>query len=307
MSAPVPASADEALEASGDAASRASGDAASRASGDAASQASGDAVASRLGGVFDRARDERRGVLVACMPAGFPTVTAGIDSMRAMVDAGADVIEVELAYSDPVMDGPVIQRASEIALAGGVRTADVLRSIEAIASAGGTVILMTYWNPVERYGVDRFARDFAAAGGSGIVTPDLIPDEAADWLAASDRYGLDRTFLVAPSSTDARIASTVAACRGFVYATSVMGVTGARDRTSDAAPELVLRVRATAPGLPVGVGLGVRDGAQAAAVASYADAVIVGSALVKCVLDRLDDHVAALAELERLTIELADG
>jgi tryptophan synthase alpha chain len=182
----------------------------------------------------------------------------------------------------------------------------MLRSVEAVASAGATVILMTYWNPVERYGVDRFARDFAAAGGAGIVTPDLIPEEAGEWIGASDTYRLGRTFLVAPSSTDARIASTVDACRGFVYATSVMGVTGARDQTSDAAPALVERVRA-ATSLPVGVGLGVSNGVQAAAVAGFADAVIVGSALVRCVLDNLDDAAAARATLTRLTADLADG
>ena len=262
--------------------------------------------AARLSAVFETANAEHRGVLVGCMPAGFPTVARAIDAMRAMTDAGADVIEVELAYSDPVMDGPVIQRASEIALAGGVRTADLLRSVEAIAGAGATVILMTYWNPIERYGVDRFARDFAAAGGCGIVTPDLIPDEGAEWIAAADRHDLDRIFLVAPSSTPARIAATVAACRGFVYATSVMGVTGARDQTSDAAPDLVARVRA-ATSVPVCVGLGVRDGAQAAAVAGYADAVIVGSALVRCVLDNLNDDAAGRAALTRLTAELAEG
>ncbi|HEU0239739.1 MAG TPA: tryptophan synthase subunit alpha [Micromonosporaceae bacterium] len=262
--------------------------------------------AGRLSAVFETARAQQRALLVGCLPAGFPTVARGIDAMRAMTDAGADVIEMELAYSDPVIDGPVIQRASEIALAGGVRTADVFRSVEAVAGAGATVILMTYWNPVERYGVDRFARDFAAAGGSGIVTPDLIPDEAAEWIAAADRHDLDRIFLVAPSSTPARIAATVAACRGFVYATSVMGVTGARDHTSDAAPGLVARVR-SATSMPVGVGLGVRDGAQAAAVAGYADAVIVGSALVSCVLDNLDDEAAGRAALTRLTAELAEG
>jgi tryptophan synthase alpha chain len=261
---------------------------------------------SRLQVVFDTAKAEDRGVLVGCMPAGFPTVDDGIESMRAMVDAGADIIEVELAYSDPVMDGPVIQRASEIALDGGVRTADVIRSVEAVASAGATVILMTYWAPIERYGVARFARDFAAAGGAGIVTPDLIPDEAAEWIAASDEHHLDRIFLVAPSSTDTRIAATVEACRGFVYATSVMGVTGARAQTSDAAPALVERVR-SASDIPVGVGLGVRDGRQAAAVAGYADAVIVGSALVSCVLDHLDDAAAGRDALARLTADLADG
>jgi tryptophan synthase alpha chain len=159
---------------------------------------------------------------------------------------------------------------------------------------------MTYWNPVERYGVDRFARDLAAAGGAGLVTPDLIPDEAAEWLATSDAYGLDRIFLVSPSSTDARLAMTVAHCRGFVYATAVMGVTGQREQTSLAAPELVARVRGTGTSQPVGVGLGVRDRTQAAAVAAYADAVIVGSALVTA----LGSGVDALAGL---TAELAAG
>jgi tryptophan synthase alpha chain len=264
------------------------------------------APSSQLQVVFDKARAEDRGVLVGCMPAGFPTVAGGIDSMHAMADAGADVIEVELAYSDPVMDGPVIQRASEIALDGGVRTADMLHSIETVAGSGATVILMTYWAPVERYGVERFARDFAAAGGAGIVTPDLIPDEAAPWIAAADQHRLDKIFLVAPSSTDARIASTAATCRGFVYATSVMGVTGARTTTSNAAPELVERVRRVSD-VPVGVGLGVRDGDQAAAVAGYADAVIVGSALVSCILDNLGNESAGRAALTRLTTELADG
>jgi tryptophan synthase alpha chain len=176
---------------------------------------------------------------------------------------------------------------------------------------------MTYWNLVERYagdhaarGVDSFARDLLAAGGSGLITPDLIPDEAQDWIAASDEYGLDRIFLVAPSSTDARVASTVAACRGFVYSTSVMGVTGARDATSQAAPALVGRVRvavaAENPGLPVGVGLGVRDADQAAEVGGYADGVIVGSALVRCLLDE-PTLEAGLASLRTLAADLAAG
>lgn len=258
-----------------------------------------------LAPVFEKARADGRGVLVGCMPAGFPSVPGSIAAMRAMAEAGVDVIEVEFPYSDPVMDGPVIQRASEIALAGGVHSADVVRIIEAVASTGCPVVLMTYWNPIERYGVQRFARDLAAAGGAGLITPDLIPEEAGEWLAASDEHGLDRVFLVAPSSTDERIASTVAACRGFVYATSIMGVTGAREQTSDAAPALVARVRA-ATGLPVAVGLGVRDGAQAAAVAGYADGVIVGSALIKCLLD-VPDERQGLNALRDLVAELAAG
>ena len=260
---------------------------------------------SKLEPVFKAAAAENRGVLIGCMPAGFPTVSGGIDAMKTMVDAGTDIVEIELAYSDPVMDGPTIQRASEIALAAGVRTTDVIRSVEAVTSHGGSVILMTYWNPIEQYGVDRFARDFASAGGAGIVTPDLIPEEAGEWLAASDAYDLDRIFLVAPSSTDKRIASTAAASRGFVYATAVMGVTGARDQVSDAAPALVSRIRA-ASDIPVGVGLGVRDGAQAAAVAGYADAVIVGSALIGRLLDA-PDEASGRAALSALTAELAKG
>ena len=254
---------------------------------------------------FDKARAEGRALLVGCMPAGFPTVDGSIAAMIAMAEAGVDVIEVELPYSDPVMDGPVIQRASDIALAGGVRTRDVLRVIEAVAAAGVPVVTMTYWNPIEKYGPDAFARDLAAAGGTGLITPDLIPDEADEWLAASDTYGLDRTFLVSPSSTDARIAMTVAHCRGFVYATALMGVTGARERTSDAAPALVERVRAVTD-LPVGVGLGVGTGAQAATVGGYADGVIVGSALIRCLLDA-PDQATGLTALRALSAELAEG
>jgi tryptophan synthase alpha chain len=256
--------------------------------------------------VFGKAKAEGRSVLVGCMPAGFPTVDASIASMTAMAEAGCDVIEVELPYSDPVMDGPVIQKASDIALAGGVRTRDTLRIIEAVAATGATVVLMTYWNPIEKYGVDAFARDLAAAGATGMITPDLIPDEAADWIAASDEYRIDRTFLVSPSSTDARLAMTVASCRGFVYATALMGVTGARTAVSQQAPDLVARVRAVDPEMPVGVGLGVGNGVQAAEVAAFADGVIVGSALIRCVLDAPDEATGRL-RLRALSAELAEG
>lgn len=255
---------------------------------------------------FEKARADGRGVLVGYLPAGYPSVDGSIEAIHAMVDAGVDLVEVGMPYSDPVMDGPVIQLAAERALAAGVRTRDVLRVVDEVASRGVPTVVMTYWNLIERYGVDAFARDLAAAGGAGLITPDLIPEEAGEWIAASDAHALDRVFLVAPSSTDARIASTVAACRGFVYATSVMGVTGAREHTSDAAPQLVERVK-RATGVPVGVGLGVRDGDQAATVAGYADAVIVGSALVKCLLDHEGDEPAGRAALARLTADLADG
>jgi tryptophan synthase alpha chain len=254
--------------------------------------------------VFEKAKAENRGVLVGCIPAGFPSYEGGVAALKAMVEGGVDILEVEFPYSDPTIDGPVIQRASEIALRNGTRSADVLRTIEAVASAGACTVLMTYWNPIERYGVDRFARDFAAAGGSALVTPDLIPDEGAEWIAASDAAGLDRVFLVAPSTTDERLRMTVDACRGFVYATSVMGVTGTRTSTSKAAPELAARIRAIST-IPVGVGLGVSNGEQAAEVASYADAVIVGSAFVRQLLDTDErSGVAAAGELAR---DLAAG
>ncbi|GAB4057078.1 tryptophan synthase subunit alpha [Catellatospora paridis] len=250
---------------------------------------------------FEKARAEGRAALVGYLPAGFPSVAEGIGAVKAMIESGVDLVEIGLPYSDPVMDGPVIQRATEQALAGGVRTRDVLHTVEAVAGAGVPVLIMSYWNPVEKYGVDAFARDLAAAGGAGLITPDLIPDEAQEWLAASDAHKLDRIFLVSPSSTDERIAMTVAHCRGFVYATAVMGVTGARDSTSSAAPTLVARVKAAAGNLPVGVGLGVRSGAQAAEVGAYADGVIVGSALVSALAD------GGLPALRTLTQDLRSG
>jgi tryptophan synthase alpha chain len=262
---------------------------------------------SRVDTVYETARAEGRSVLVGYLPAGFPSYDACIDAIRAMVDGGVDLLEIGLPYSDPVMDGPTIQAAAQRSLAAGLRTRDVLSTVEAVAPLVPTVV-MTYWNPVERYGVDRFARDLAAAGGSGLITPDLIPDEAAEWTEASDAHGLDRIFLVSPSSTDARIAMTVQACRGFVYATSVMGVTGARAQTSHRAPELVARVKqATALALPVGVGLGVSNGTQAAEVAEYADGVIVGSAFVRCLLDARDDTAAGVSAVRDLAEDLAGG
>lgn len=254
---------------------------------------------------FEKARAEDRSVLVGYLPAGFPDVDGGIAAMTAMVEAGCDVIEVGLPYSDPVMDGPTIQAAAQRAIEGGVRTTDVLRTVEAVAATGVPTLVMTYWNPVERYGVERFAADLAAAGGAGLITPDLVPDEAAEWIAAADAHDLDKVFLVAPSSTDERLATTTAACRGFVYATAVMGVTGARATTSSLAGPLVERTRAVTD-LPVGVGLGVSTGDQAAEVASYADAVIVGSAFVRVLLDA-SDRESGLAALQGLTADLAEG
>jgi tryptophan synthase alpha chain len=255
---------------------------------------------------FEKARADGRAALVGYLPAGFPSVAGGIAALRAMVDAGCDVIEVGLPYSDPVMDGPTIQRAAQQALEAGVRIRDVLATVEAVAATGTPTLVMTYWNPIERYGVDRFATDLADVGGAGLITPDITPDARTDWTAAADAHDLDKVYLVAPSSTDERIAMTVEACRGFVYATAVMGVTGARTTTSDLAGPLVERTKAMTD-LPVAVGLGVSTGDQAAEVAAFADGVIVGSAFVRTLLDHADGAPAGLTALSTLTADLADG
>ena len=250
-----------------------------------------------------------RKALVGYLPAGFPDVEGSIEAMKVMVEAGCDVIEIGLPYSDPVMDGPTIQAAAQQALEGGVRTSDVLRTVEAVAATGVPTLVMTYWNPVERYGVERFAADLANAGGAGLITPDLTPDagpgSGAEWIAAADAHGLDKVFLVSPSSTDERLAMTTAACRGFVYATAVMGVTGARATTSELAGPLVARTKAVTD-TPVGVGLGVSNGDQAAEIAAYSDAVIVGSAFVRTLLDA-GDRASGLAALRALTEDLKGG
>jgi tryptophan synthase alpha chain len=254
---------------------------------------------SRLAPMFDACRAEGRSALIGYLPTGFPDVPTSISAMTAMVESGSDIIEVGIAYSDPGMDGPVIAAATEAALQGGVRVRDALAAVEAISRAGGRAVVMTYWNPVLRWGIEAFARDLASAGGLGMITPDLIPDEADEWLAVSDAHDLDRIFLVAPSSTPERLAMTAQASRGFVYAASTMGVTGARDAVSSAAPELVSRVK-TVSDIPVGVGLGVRSREQAAEIGAFADGVIVGSALVSALKD-------GIPAVRSLTEELADG
>lgn len=255
--------------------------------------------------LFERTRAENRAALVGYLPAGFPSVDASIRAIEAMVEGGVDLVEVGLPYSDPVMDGPTIQAAAEAALTIGTKVDDVFRVVEASAATGAPTVVMTYWNPVERRGVERFAADLAAAGGAGLITPDLIPDEAVDWDRASRAHGLDRVYLVSPSSTYDRLAMTADAASGFIYATAVMGVTGQREQTSSLAPELVARLRKVTD-KPVGVGLGVSNGAQAHEIAEFSDAVIVGSALVRCLMDQ-PDEASGLAALRDLAAELRVG
>jgi tryptophan synthase alpha chain len=252
-----------------------------------------------LSEVFAATHAEGRAALIGYLPAGFPTVDASADTLTAMISGGCDLVEVGVPFSDPVLDGPVIQAAAEMARTNGFRLRDTFTVVERVAAAGGRAVVMSYFNPILAYGVENFARDLAAAGGLGVITPDLIVDEAGDWLAAAGGHGIDPIFLVAPSSSAERIALTAAATRGFLYAASTMGVTGARDQVSSAAPGLVARCR-DLTGLPIGVGLGVRTGAQAAQIAAFADAVIVGSAFVSAA----GDGAAAVGALAQ---ELADG
>ena len=244
--------------------------------------------------VFARCAAQGRGALVGYLPAGYPTVDDSVALLNAAVEGGCDLVEIGIPYSDPVMDGPTIQAAADAALRAGFRLRDLFTVVERVAAAGGAAVVMTYVNPVLRYGVDAFARDLASAGGLGVITPDLIPDEADEWLAASDAHGLDRIFLVAPSSTEERIAATAAASSGFLYATSTMGVTGARATVDSAAERIVARCRPHTR-LPIGVGLGIRSAEQAAEVASFADAAIVGAALVSAAGRDGTDGVRTLA------------
>lgn len=250
---------------------------------------------SRLAARIAECRDQGRPALVGYLPAGFPTVDESIEAAVALGTNGADVIEIGIPYSDPVMDGPVIQHATTTALANGFRVADVFRVVRAVAERTDAVpVVMTYWNPVLQMGVDTFARRLAEAGGAGIITPDLIPDEAREWFAASQAHGLDRIFLVAPSSSRERLDLVVKAASGFVYAVSVMGVTGARDAVSDVAEKLVADTRA-AGAQHVCVGLGVSRREHVEEIGAYADGVIVGTALVQALADGGPEAVGALA------------
>jgi tryptophan synthase alpha chain len=252
------------------------------------------------------ARSENRAALIAYLPAGFPTTDSGIAAMKAVFDGGADILEVGLPHSDPVLDGPVIQTADDIALKGGVKIADVMRTVREVhAATGKPVLVMTYWNPIDRYGVERFTAELAEAGGAGCILPDLPVQESGTWREHAEKHRLATVFVVAPSSKDERLAKITAVGSGFVYAASLMGVTGTRQSVGLQAQDLVERTKATTA-LPVCVGLGVSNAAQAAEVAGFADGVIVGSAFVKALLDAPDEAAGAEA-VRALAGELAAG
>ncbi|MFI9383775.1 tryptophan synthase subunit alpha [Kutzneria sp. NPDC052558] len=247
-------------------------------------------------------RDEK--ALVGYLTAGCPTIDDSVRALVAMAESGCDALEIGLPYTDPVMDGPAIQAASTAALRNGTRTEDVLRVVERVASRTGVpVLVMTYWNPVEQHGIERFADRLRDAGGAGCVLPDLPVQHSEPWRQVAAERGLDSVFIAAPSSTDRRVAEIAEASTGFVYAASTLGVTGMRSGVGGS--ELVARIRAVTE-LPVLVGLGVSNGAQAAEVAGFADGVIVGSAIVRRMLDA-PDAATGIEGVRELCRELADG
>jgi tryptophan synthase alpha chain len=242
-------------------------------------------VTSRVEAAIDGARAEGRGAFVGYLPLGFPDLETSIEAAVTLAENGVDVLELGPPYSDPVMDGTIIQEATQAALAGGFRMRDTFTAVKAITERVDVpVLVMTYWNPVVQYGVDRYADDLLAAGGAGLITPDITPDAADDWIAASRRTGLDRVFLAAPTSTDDRLGLIVGSSTGFVYTVSTMGITGERAQLDAAARALVARLREHGADRAC-VGIGISTAEQIAGVLEYADGAIVGTALVRALRD----------------------
>lgn len=251
---------------------------------------------SRVERAFEKADSEGRSVFVGYLPVGYPDLDTSIQAALTLARNGVDIIELGPPYSDPVMDGAVIQEATTAALAAGFRMADLFTAVRAItAETDVPVLVMTYWNPVVQYGIDRYADDLLAAGGAGLITPDITPDVADEWIAASERTGLDRVFLAAPTSSDERLALVTSSSTGFVYTVSTMGITGERAELDRAARTLVGRLRQQGA-VRACVGIGISTAAQIAAVSEYADGAIVGTALVRALRD---GGLEALAEVTR--------
>ena len=255
--------------------------------------------------VMAKVRQENRAALIAYIPAGFPSQEGCAKAIRVLADAGVDAIEIGFPYSDPVMDGPVIQEAADISIKAGTQAADVFAALKVASDTGVAAVVMTYWNPIAKYGVEKFAQSIADNGGSGVITPDLTIEESDEWIAATDKSGINPIYVVAPSTSNERLKNVTAKTGGFVYAASMMGVTGSREAVASTANELVSRVR-TVTELPISVGLGVSTREQAKSLAAYADGVIVGSAFIKLLLEAPSEQ-AGLDAISDLAKELALG
>lgn len=247
------------------------------------------------------ANRESGGSLIGYFPLGYPTLEESVEAAVAMCEAGVDVLELGIPYSDPVLDGLVIQEATEIALANGFKLKDTFDAVRAVtARVDAPVLVMTYWNPVMQFGEQRFAQALADSGAAGAITPDLIPDEAESWISATEALGLDRVFLATPTSTSERTGRACDSSRGFVYAVSTMGITGARDDLDQNAKKVVAQVRAESPNSMTAVGIGVSTASQVREINEYADGAIVGSAFVRAYqqggLEALRAKVSELAK-----------
>lgn len=251
---------------------------------------------SRVEDAIRRAHEAGRGAFVGYLPVGFPDLDTSIQAALTLARNGVDIIELGPPYSDPVMDGAVIQEATQHALANGFRMRDLFTAVKAITDETDVpVVVMTYWNPVMQYGVDRYADDLLAAGGAGLITPDITPESAGEWIEASRRTGLDRIFLAAPTSSDERLDLVISSSTGFVYTVSTMGITGERAALDLAARTLVERMRSRGE-VHACVGIGISNAEHVAGVVEYADGAIVGTALVKALRD---GGIDALAETTR--------
>ena len=255
--------------------------------------------------MFEKVRAENRAALIAYIPAGFPSQEGCKKVIAALAAGGVDAIEIGFPYSDPVMDGPTIQAAATAALANGTGAKEVMAALKVATDLGIPTVVMTYWNPIEKYGVDEFAQAIADNGGSGVITPDLTIEESSGWKVATEKNKINPIYVVALSTKDERLAKVTARCGGFIYAASVMGVTGTRTSLSSGAPDLVARIRKVS-NLPVAVGLGVSTRAQAKSVAGFADGVIVGSAFINAIMAAPDES-AGLSAVIALAKELALG
>lgn len=255
--------------------------------------------------LFVKVRSENRAALIAYIPAGFPTIQGCKKAIKALVDGGVDAIEIGFPYSDPVMDGPIIQAAAERSLAQGTGAADVFSALKYATDAGVAAVVMTYWNPIEKYGVEEFVESISTHGGSGVITPDLTIEESDQWRDATNKYGISPIYVVAPNTNDSRLEKVTKRCSGFIYAASLMGVTGTRTSISSGARDLVARIRKVSE-LPIAVGLGVSNHAQAREVAGYADGVIVGSAFIKSLLEAPSEE-SGLQAITELAQDLAKG
>jgi tryptophan synthase alpha chain len=244
---------------------------------------------------------QKQGSLIGYFPAGYPSVEQSVEALVAMANNGCNILEIGVPYSDPVMDGPVIQRATETALSAGFKLKNLFEVIEKVREQTDVPILvMSYWNPIIRYGLEQFANRLKESGAQGIITPDLIPDEAEDWIEISERLSLERVFLAAPSSSGARVERVVGSSKGFVYAVSTMGITGERAKLDQLARSVVSRVRSSGS-IPTCVGVGVSTADQVREVNTYADGAIVGTAFIKAYED------GGQEALIRKVTELAKG